>query len=75
MERQVRHLARLVDDLLDVSRITRGKVKLRKEQLDLARLMRTTAEDRRPILAQAGLTLQIEIARQRRSGCSAMPPG
>ena len=58
--RQVRHLARLVDDLLDVSRVTRGKVKLRREQLDLARLIRTTAEDRRSILAKAGLALQID---------------
>ena len=36
MERQVGHLARLVDDLLDVSRITQGKIELRKERLDLA---------------------------------------
>ena len=36
IERQVQHLARLVDDLLDVSRITRGKIELRKEPLDLA---------------------------------------
>ena len=34
IERQVRHLARLVDDLLDVSRITRGKIELRKETVD-----------------------------------------
>src|SRR5262249_5796351 len=36
MDRQVAHLARLVDDLLDVSRITRGLVELRKEPVDLA---------------------------------------
>ena len=54
-------MARLVDDLLDVSRVNRGKVKLRKEQLDLARLMQTTAEDRRAILGKAGLTLQIDV--------------
>ena len=34
MERQLGHLVRLVDDLLDVSRITRGKIELRKERLD-----------------------------------------
>src|SRR5207248_893845 len=45
--RQVRHLARLVDDLLDVSRITRGKIPLRRERVDLARLVRDTAEDHR----------------------------
>ena len=36
IERQVAHLARLVDDLLDVSRITRGKIELRREPVDLA---------------------------------------
>ena len=34
-ERQVDHLARLVDDLLDVARISRGKIELRKESIDL----------------------------------------
>jgi PAS domain S-box-containing protein len=59
-ERQTRHLARLVDDLLDVSRITRGKVEIRGEVLDLARLVRTAAEDRRPVLEQHGLALAVE---------------
>ena len=36
-ERQVRHLTRLVDDLLDVSRISSGKIQLRKGPVDLAR--------------------------------------
>ena len=36
IDRQVEHLARLIDDLLDVSRITRGKIELRKEPVDLA---------------------------------------
>ena len=35
LERQVNHLVRIVDDLLDVSRITQGKVELRKERLEL----------------------------------------
>jgi PAS domain S-box-containing protein len=60
VERQVRHLSRLVDDLLDVSRITRNKIALRQERLDLARLVRTAAEDRRPTLEQAGLALTLE---------------
>ena len=34
IERQVKHLTRLVDDLLDVSRITQGKIELRKETVD-----------------------------------------
>jgi PAS domain S-box-containing protein len=61
MERQLRHLSRLVDDLLDVSRIVHGKVQLRKERLDLGQLVRTSAEDRRPVLEQAGLTLLLAI--------------
>ena len=60
IRRQVRHLARLVDDLLDVSRITLGKVPLRAERVDLARLVRLTAEDRRPALEQSGLSLVVE---------------
>jgi PAS domain S-box-containing protein len=61
MERQVHHLTHLVDDLLDVSRITCGKVQLRCERLDLVRLVRTTAEDRRPSLEEAGLVLRLNV--------------
>jgi PAS domain S-box-containing protein len=61
MDRQLRHLSRLVDDLLDVSRIVRGNIQLRKERLDLRRLVRTVAEDRRPVLEQVGLTLLMDI--------------
>jgi len=61
MERQLRHLSRLIDDLLDVSRILRGKVQLRTESLDLRQLAHTVAEDRRPVLEQAGLELLVDI--------------
>jgi PAS domain S-box-containing protein len=61
MERQLRHVSHLVDDLLDVSRILRGKVQLRRERLDLAQLTRTAAEDRRAVLRQAGLDLRLDI--------------
>jgi CheY-like chemotaxis protein len=47
MDRQVTHLSRLVDDLLDVSRITTGKVRLRTERLDLVRVARQAAADHR----------------------------
>ena len=60
MERQVRRLTGLLEDLLDVSRITRGKVVLHLQRLDFARLVRTTAEDRRGLLEQAGLTLTVQ---------------
>jgi PAS domain S-box-containing protein len=60
MTRQVRHLVLLVDDLLDALRIARGAVQLRRERLDLGRLVRTTAEGRRPQLERAGLALTVE---------------
>ena len=50
MVRQVNHLVRLVDDLLDVSRISRGKIALRKEQLDLAETVDAALE-----MSQSGL--------------------
>jgi PAS domain S-box-containing protein len=61
LERQVRHLARLVDDLLDASRLSRGKVRLERKPLDLAALVRTTTEDRRAAVEQAGLTLLVAV--------------
>ena len=61
IERQVAHMARLVDDLLDVSRISRSKILLRKERLDLAHLVRATAEDHRSLLEGAGLALTLDL--------------
>ncbi|HVS39683.1 MAG TPA: ATP-binding protein [Gemmataceae bacterium] len=54
IDRQVRHLARLVDDLLDVSRISRGQVKLRKEPVELAEVVRRAVEVSRPLIAARG---------------------
>ena len=48
LKRQVRHTTRLVDDLLDVSRITGGKFELRKETMDLVEALRRAAETARP---------------------------
>lgn len=50
MGRQVEHLVRLVDDLLDVSRITRGKIELRKEPIDVALIVRNAVEVSRPTI-------------------------
>ena len=61
MERQVRHLTRLTDDLLDVSRITRGRIELRRERLDLRDLV------------TSGVELSPPRASARRNGCSALP--
>src|SRR5262249_46493056 len=61
IDRQAAHLSRLVDDLLDVSRISRGKVLLRAERLDLVPLVRAAVEDHRPLLESAGLSLAAEL--------------
>jgi CheY-like chemotaxis protein len=61
IDRQVSHLVRLVDDLLDVSRITRGKVLLRKERLDLGELVRSVVEDHRALLESTGLKLFADL--------------
>lgn len=61
LERQLRHLNRLVDDLLDVSRISRSKINLRRALVDLGRLIRTAAEDRREQLQRGGLEFVLEI--------------
>jgi PAS domain S-box-containing protein len=61
LDRQVRHTVRLVDELLDVARISRGKILLRNERLDLALLVRMTAEDHRAALTEAGLSLAVVV--------------
>ncbi len=59
MERQVCHLVRLVDDLLDVSRITRGKVELRKLRLDLGTVVGRAVEGTRPFLEERRHRLEV----------------
>jgi len=61
IERQVSHMARLVDDLLDVSRIIRGKVRIQLEPCDLVAVLRQVAIDYRPILADNGINLVMEL--------------
>jgi PAS domain S-box-containing protein len=59
MERQVNHMVRLVDDLLEVSRITSGKIELRKERLDLAAIVRSSVETSRPLIEAVGHQLSV----------------
>jgi signal transduction histidine kinase len=59
IERQARHLERLVGDLLDVTRIARGKVQLKRQRLDLADALRRTADDHRPDFAAKGVAFQV----------------
>ncbi len=60
--RQVEHLTRLVDDLLDVTRIACGKIELRREVLDLGKLASRACEDHRPLMADRGVELTVEPA-------------
>jgi PAS domain S-box-containing protein len=61
IERQVKHMARMIDDLLDVSRIARGKIRLRTERCDLGRIVRDTASDSRRVFEAAGLALEVGV--------------
>jgi two-component system CheB/CheR fusion protein len=58
IDRQVTHLARMVDDLLDVTRIARGKVVLRTERVELGALVRKTIDDHRLVFEGAELVLE-----------------
>jgi signal transduction histidine kinase len=62
IRRQVTHLTRLVDDLLDVSRITRGKVELRKEVVDVREVLARAVEMVTPLIAQKNQRLHVDIA-------------
>jgi signal transduction histidine kinase/CheY-like chemotaxis protein len=59
--RQVRHMTRLVDDLLDVSRITRGKIVLRTERVDLAALAARALDAARPLMEGRRLEVSAQV--------------
>ena len=61
MERQVNHMVRLVDDLMEVSRITRGKIELRKEPIEVAAVVRSAVEASRPLIESAGHQLAMAV--------------
>jgi PAS domain S-box-containing protein len=61
MERQVGHLVRLVDDLLDVSRIMRGRIELRREGVELAAVVARAVETARPLIEAGRHELNVEI--------------
>jgi two-component system CheB/CheR fusion protein len=58
MDRQLSHLTRLVDDLLDVTRITRGKIRLRRTRVDVWDLARRVMDDHRQSFEASGLSLE-----------------
>jgi two-component system CheB/CheR fusion protein len=59
LERQANQLTRLTDDLLDVTRISRGKIRLQRERVDLGELMARTADDYRELFATGGVELTV----------------
>jgi signal transduction histidine kinase len=61
IDRQMRVLGRLVDDLLDVSRITRDKIELRKERVELSSVIRIAVETSRPLVDAAEQQLTLEL--------------
>ncbi len=61
IHRQLAHLTRLVDDLLDSTRISRGKIELQRERFDLRDVVRGTSDDHRAIFERRGLALRLEI--------------
>ncbi|HVT28737.1 MAG TPA: ATP-binding protein [Lacipirellulaceae bacterium] len=61
MERQTHHMVRLIDDLLDVSRITRGKLELRRRQVRLDEVVRNAVDATRPAIDEAGHSLEVAL--------------
>jgi two-component system CheB/CheR fusion protein len=61
LERQIAHMVRLIDDLVDVSRISRGMVELRRERVDLAAVLNNAVEASRPLLDQYGHTFTLKL--------------
>jgi signal transduction histidine kinase/ActR/RegA family two-component response regulator len=64
IDRQTQNLARLIDDLLDVSRISRDKVTLRKEHVDVAVIVNRAAASARPLVEEKQHRLIVELSNQ-----------
>jgi PAS domain S-box-containing protein len=61
MERQLAQLVRLVDDLMDISRITRGKIELRRERIDIGRVIERAVETARPLVEAKAHILTLDM--------------
>jgi len=61
VERQVKHLARLLDDLLDVSRLNQGSFRLRREPVDLGAAVERAVDANRPLIDSRGHTLTLDL--------------
>ena len=62
IDRQVSHLARMVDDLLDVTRIAQNKIRLQRRRVDVNQLVREATEDNRAQFEAAGVRLAVKLA-------------
>jgi PAS domain S-box-containing protein len=62
IHRQTNHLTRLIDDLLDVTRISRGKIELQRQSIDVREVVRRACDDHRTSFMQRGLALGAEIS-------------
>jgi signal transduction histidine kinase/DNA-binding response OmpR family regulator len=60
IERQAKHMGRLIDDLLDATRLAHGKILLRKESFDLTKVVRQTVDDYRNVVGADGMHLHFE---------------
>ncbi|HYI85706.1 MAG TPA: ATP-binding protein [Burkholderiales bacterium] len=65
IERQVEHMRRLVDDLLDVARITRGAIQLLRQPVDVALIVQEALEATRPLMDKAGIQLHVTVPNER----------
>jgi signal transduction histidine kinase len=61
MDRQLVHLVRLIDDLLDVSRVSQGKIEFRKERIQVADVVRSALESSQPLIDSARHSLTLDV--------------
>src|SRR5690606_7878552 len=61
MSRQIDHMVRLVDDLVEVSRLSRGTVNLQRERLDLRDILRNATELSQPLIDAGGQRLEVDL--------------
>jgi signal transduction histidine kinase len=61
IDRQTRNLTRLIDDLMDVSRISRGQMELRRERVECAQVVQAAVETSRPVIEEHGHRLTVSV--------------
>jgi PAS domain S-box-containing protein len=61
LERQLAHMVRLIDDLLDINRISRNKLELRKERIELSAVIQAALETSRPLIEASGHELTVSL--------------